>query len=566
MWIECAGAELTKVAQEVQQIQGEPSPHQLARLMENYDGQRVGPDLARKMFGREGAELYLSLQPESITRRTVILDAEEPVELEVEVADTHEKQRKGLMGRSEMSDQEGMLFPYWRDGRRQFWMKNTVVPLEAIFISPDEKVREIKQMEPLDESGVSARAQYVLEVPRGWSERHGLSAGDTVEVDPEKKEASGAHNVQGKRAQSQYPTNQGYRVGRQYVNDQIRRAVSLTLPGNPSEWNTAQRANYERWVKLLMGTAAQESNFGRHKDTFRPQEFGQGVFQFDDEGYEDTLEKYHPGIHGETEERIQDALGIKWSEDVTYRDMRDPFLGAVATMRKYLPYVDNYQAPESVEDMARLYKFRFNSKDGDATQEEFINNYRQHVEGQPVNTNPYSGDYQKPTTGRQSAVPGPHAGGKPQTQAPQRQRSRSESREKGNTIRVPRGATLSELAQQNGTSVSALVAANKLPNPDHIRAGQSLVIPSGRSTGRAVDKAQATSSRSQAQPQAPQGWTYTVQKGDTVSDIYQQNAEKLKALGVGNWEDLWDRQDGAGKDPHQIQPGMEFTVKPQQGS
>ncbi len=91
----------------------------------------------------------------------------------VEVADTPRAQVRGLMGRAEMRDEAGMLFVWGEGGRRSFWMKNTLIPLDIVFLDTDKRVVEVVTMEPCvadpcaSRGPKTANVQYVLEVNGG---------------------------------------------------------------------------------------------------------------------------------------------------------------------------------------------------------------------------------------------------------------------------------------------------------------------------------------------------------------------------------------------------------------
>jgi uncharacterized membrane protein (UPF0127 family) len=100
----------------------------------------------------------------------------------VEVARSDPERSRGLMFRSALAPDAGMLFVFEETGDHAFWMKNTLIPLDMIFIGDDGRV-----------SGVVARAtpgsleprsggpsRFVLEVNGGWAEAHGVAAGDAI--------------------------------------------------------------------------------------------------------------------------------------------------------------------------------------------------------------------------------------------------------------------------------------------------------------------------------------------------------------------------------------------------
>lgn len=102
--------------------------------------------------------------------------------LTVEVADTHEARAKGLMGRTELPEGEGMLFIYEKGQRLVFWMKDTLIPLSIAFFNEDKELFQILDMDPpagpqLVRYRSALPALYALEVPRGWFEKHGVDRG-----------------------------------------------------------------------------------------------------------------------------------------------------------------------------------------------------------------------------------------------------------------------------------------------------------------------------------------------------------------------------------------------------
>ena len=84
----------------------------------------------------------------------------------VEVAITQEEKETGLQGRTELSNSEGMLFDFSDDsGDVSMWMKDTLIPLDIIFINEDNEVIKVVTGEPNDETPIIAQdTLYVLEV------------------------------------------------------------------------------------------------------------------------------------------------------------------------------------------------------------------------------------------------------------------------------------------------------------------------------------------------------------------------------------------------------------------
>jgi uncharacterized membrane protein (UPF0127 family) len=118
--------------------------------------------------------------------------AEEPLELVtasgvkrllVEVARTPEQQSKGLMFRTALADDRGMLFPYEQAREVTMWMRNTYIPLDMVFLYADGTVHRIEaRTEPLSERIIRSdgNVSAVLELAGGAAERLGLRPGDKV--------------------------------------------------------------------------------------------------------------------------------------------------------------------------------------------------------------------------------------------------------------------------------------------------------------------------------------------------------------------------------------------------
>jgi uncharacterized membrane protein (UPF0127 family) len=102
---------------------------------------------------------------------------------QVEIADTPAKREMGLQYRRELATDRGMIFVFAREEPHSFWMKNTPIPLDMIFISADRKIVGIVENTApfsLDARGVAADSKYVLEINGGLSRRYGFTAGDPV--------------------------------------------------------------------------------------------------------------------------------------------------------------------------------------------------------------------------------------------------------------------------------------------------------------------------------------------------------------------------------------------------
>ena len=105
---------------------------------------------------------------------------------QVEIADTPSKRELGLQYRRELAADRGMIFLFPEESQQTFWMKNTPIPLDMIFVSRDRKIVGIvEQAAPftLDPRSVNGESQYVLEINGGLSKKYGFGPGDSVRFD-----------------------------------------------------------------------------------------------------------------------------------------------------------------------------------------------------------------------------------------------------------------------------------------------------------------------------------------------------------------------------------------------
>ena len=106
----------------------------------------------------------------------------------VELVKTESQREKGLMYRTELDKDRGMLFIFDEVGIYPFWMKNTLIPLDIIWISSDNKVVFINQNTQPCKSLIcpsvlpTAKAKYVLEINAGVSQEIGLKVGDQLKI------------------------------------------------------------------------------------------------------------------------------------------------------------------------------------------------------------------------------------------------------------------------------------------------------------------------------------------------------------------------------------------------
>jgi hypothetical protein len=105
------------------------------------------------------------------------------VRVPVELALTREQLGRGLMWRDDLASDAGMLFVFADDTARSFWMKNTPLPLDIVFIdSTGTVVNVAENTTPFSTAPIRSAgpARYVLEVNAGFARRNGIGAGTTV--------------------------------------------------------------------------------------------------------------------------------------------------------------------------------------------------------------------------------------------------------------------------------------------------------------------------------------------------------------------------------------------------
>lgn len=105
--------------------------------------------------------------------------------IDAQIALTEKEQQTGLMHRESMPENRGMVFVFLKPKARNFWMRNTLIPLDIAYINSNGVIQEIHPMEPLDESGVpslSPNIQFALEMNQGWFQEHGVKTGDSLDL------------------------------------------------------------------------------------------------------------------------------------------------------------------------------------------------------------------------------------------------------------------------------------------------------------------------------------------------------------------------------------------------
>lgn len=124
--------------------------------------------------------------PELAWGAVTFVDAPDRPRIRIELAESNETRARGLMYRTRLEQDQGMLFVFPDEQRRSFWMKNTCIPLDMLFVDRHGTIVGIRENVPtlnLASRGVPCPAAYVLEVNAGWTREHGVFAGQRLEIE-----------------------------------------------------------------------------------------------------------------------------------------------------------------------------------------------------------------------------------------------------------------------------------------------------------------------------------------------------------------------------------------------
>lgn len=123
-------------------------------------------------------------EPPKLRTGTIVFPDAGGKEVTVEIVDTEKTKARGLMYRKEMPENHGMIFLFDRRRNHTFWMHNTCIPLDMLFIDDDGVIVGIEENAPtLDDSTfqVGCPSRNVLEVHAGFTRKHGIKAGQRIE-------------------------------------------------------------------------------------------------------------------------------------------------------------------------------------------------------------------------------------------------------------------------------------------------------------------------------------------------------------------------------------------------
>ncbi|SHK12011.1 DUF192 domain-containing protein [Rhodothermus profundi] len=105
------------------------------------------------------------------------------VTIAIEIAETDSARQRGLMGRTHLPERSGMLFIFEREEMQGFWMANTPLSLDIIFVNEDSQIVSIaKYTRPYSTETISSQfpARFVVEVPAGFADTYGVLEGDRI--------------------------------------------------------------------------------------------------------------------------------------------------------------------------------------------------------------------------------------------------------------------------------------------------------------------------------------------------------------------------------------------------
>lgn len=147
-------------------------------------------------------------RPQALARTALTLPSGKKIS--VEVAKTEQERSTGLMWRRELRRDTGMLFVFEDEAQQSFWMKNTLVDLDMVFIDSQKRITTIaahvpKSAPDTPDSEIPVRqgsARYVLELPAGMAGRYKLAAGQVLKFDENRLQATPAKPARARSGKS----------------------------------------------------------------------------------------------------------------------------------------------------------------------------------------------------------------------------------------------------------------------------------------------------------------------------------------------------------------------------
>lgn len=135
-----------------------------------------------------GTEEALIQQLENVQEHAVMITPNGQ-EFLLEIADSPEERAQGLMFREELENNEGMIFVFNDESPRSFWMKNTLIPLDVVYIDGNYQVVDIQTMQPCPQEEVrcptypsTEASRYAIELNAGRAASISLETGDVIDL------------------------------------------------------------------------------------------------------------------------------------------------------------------------------------------------------------------------------------------------------------------------------------------------------------------------------------------------------------------------------------------------
>lgn len=125
------------------------------------------------VFKKQGELEFVSAKDKKIIKK-----------IDIEIADNDAKRQQGLMYRKTMEETQGMLFVFLASELQSFWMKNTVLSLDIMFVNENKEIVKIhKSTKPFSEQSLPSdkKSMYVVEVIAGFSDKYGVKEGDKID-------------------------------------------------------------------------------------------------------------------------------------------------------------------------------------------------------------------------------------------------------------------------------------------------------------------------------------------------------------------------------------------------
>jgi hypothetical protein len=164
----------------------------ISRSMLEHRDPEAGRVLAEQAEQRNSMEEMNQGQNSNTTREMrqdasltfLAADGSARTSVNVEIVDDEASRTQGLMGRQHMAESQGMLFIFPDEDYRSFWMANTPLPLDIIYVNKALKIVTVQRNTvPYSEESVPSTgpATYVIEMNAGFADRHGIMEGDNVQ-------------------------------------------------------------------------------------------------------------------------------------------------------------------------------------------------------------------------------------------------------------------------------------------------------------------------------------------------------------------------------------------------